>query len=511
MEKQPLQPLLDDLPEEGRARLLNGLERTRAGKSTDLRSPFYGRENTREEIISKLELAIGETSIQVLKDSDVREREKIGPYSIQSPMADRWDTVEPYFHQLFSADEECFSKAVKQFSALVPSHSLRMSTLQTAFDMMPTDTSLGLPWLTRDRSYVGDYLDRAAHLTDPSDLYPFVLYWRGQPTGPNQLPKQRVVWGSDHAETIRGATILYPMLNALRNLRGFSAWLGAPYVDDAMTRILTRANGKRIISMDYSGFDSSAHERLISAAFDVLREWFNEDAGLTLDLLEEIVLTAGLVVPDYVLLGRRGGIPSGTVVTNALGTIINGIAGLYVGFRSNSNLDDYELLGDDSVFLFSDSLEPENIAEIVGELGLVSNPEKQYVSTNAVHYLQRIHTTDWMPGGVCVGVRSPYRALNGMMSYERFRNDWNQYMDTSRWIMQCENVKHDPRFREFVQFLKDGDRVLKSGMSPIEAFRRAGGAEVIRSVLSIASFPYNVQNPERVRMFETTRILLELQ
>jgi len=485
------------------------MARTATGFQEDLRTPLYGKE-PRERILEDLEEKVGYTDFEELTSIDEAEKAKVGPWSIMLPYTEREADLQKYWHQEWNADSEVLAHAVESVTSLVPKGALRLASFEAAYDLMPKDTSLGLPWVSRERGYARSYLDRAKSVKSPEDIFPCILYWRGQSAGLKKLPKQRVVWGFDHAETVLGATVLYPVLNYLREHNGFSAWLGDVYVDVAMTRLLRRAQGRRVISADYSGFDSSLHRNLLDKVDDVLASWFDKPGAERVHLLGIISDTVPIVVPYDVLGGRTGGMPSGSVLTNLRDTIANLIAGTYVAYRVGCRIEDFEVLGDDSVFLFSDDLPPEQFSEAVTDLGLSCNPEKQFVSRESAHFLQRWHSLKYVRNGLCCGVRSPYRAISSMLGYERFRVGWNKYLDSARWIMQVENVKHDPRFHAFVKFLKDGDEVLAAGVDPSIIFRKAGGADEIRSVLSIASFPFNVQNPERVEEFETTRVLRSL-
>jgi hypothetical protein len=501
--------LLRAIPQEGAARLELSLARTEVGFGEDLRTPFFNGKS-RSEILNLLQDRIGFTSFQELTGIDETEKAKVGPMSIMLPYSERKPDVMKYWKQRFNADYEVLEKAAQKVSSLLPRRALSPASFDAAYDLMPRDTSLGLPWLTRDRRYASSYLDRARSLSSPEEIYPCVLYWRGQSAGLNEIPKQRVVWGFDHAETIFGATVLYPVLDALKRLNGFSAWLGDVFVDEAITRILRRSQGRRIISADYSGFDSSLHIELLNYVDLILGGWFDELGAARVQLLGQISNRVPLVVPFSILNGRTGGMPSGSVLTNLRDTIANLLAGWYVAYHEGVEIEDYEVLGDDSVFLFSDDLPPETFSDVVSDLGLESNPAKQFVSDTGVHFLQRWHSLEYSNNGLKRGVRSPFRAISGMLSYERWRRDWNKYLDSARWIMQVENTKNDPRFRTFVRFLFDGDRVLRSGIDPTTVFRKAGGADVIRSTLSIASFPFNVQNPEKIEAFETTQVLRSL-
>jgi len=498
------------LPVEGTDRLERYLDRCDAGFPDDLRTPLY-QAAPREEIIKLCEETIGFTRFEELTQIDEHERDKVGPFSIMLPAKERLPDLEKYWKQTWHPDEECLREAFEFVSSLINSGSLRPASYDTAYSLMPKDTSLGLPWLTRDRAYADLYFERAVNASSVDDFYPCVWYWRGQPKGLSEIPKQRVVWGMDHAETIKGATILYPTLDALRRLNGFSAWLGAPFVDEEATRLLSRAQGRRILSMDYSSFDSSLPRELLDLVDQVLSSWFVESASAVIRLLGELCATVPIVVPYSVLSGRNGGMPSGSVMTNLRDTLANLIAGYYCASRHDTTILDYMVLGDDAVYLFKDEIDPRDVESVMGELGLECNPDKQFISSRSCHYLQRWHSLDYVREGLNVGVHSPYRTLSGLTGYERFRTGWNKYMDTARWIMQVENCAWDPRFHKFVTFLYHGDRVLQSGMDPAEIFKRAGGADMIRSVLNIASFPFNVKNPDRVNEFKTTKLLREIQ
>jgi hypothetical protein len=325
----------------------------------------------------------------------------------------------------------------------------------------------------------------------------------------------------DHLETIWGLTILYPVLNRLRVLTGFSAWSSDVAVDDAVTTLLEKAEnqGLTIISADYSNFDASVPAHIIQCVFDLLRYWFTDETESRLDVLESSFSTLPLITPDGVFEGRNGGVPSGSALTNLVDTLVNLIAGKYAAKRLGIELMSYEVLGDDSIFVFKPTPKLEDLSAAFMELGLDSNPEKQFVSTRSAHFLQRWHSLDYRLSGKCRGVRSIYRTLNGMMSLERWINTETdeidedskfKYLMSARIIMQANNVRWHPMFKEFVELMKEDDKILKTGIDPTTVFRRAGGSDAIRSALSIASYPFNQQDPDMVDEFAVTAVLREL-
>jgi hypothetical protein len=455
---------------------------------------------------------IGVIGIPVLDERDEKEIEKIGSYSIMKPSSERLPSLMEYGHASFDPDMGSLKRAFDTICRDMPAHSVRPWSLESAYKQVYRDSeNLGLPYLTKDKSYLNYYLEVARKILTPEEFDPAMWYWRGTATGPSEAPKQRDVWGVPHYETILGQTIYKPWLSVISNREGHAAWVGDWKVDDAMTRILKKANGRPVYSLDQKSFDKKLSYEMLMMARDYMEHCLSTSVSERIWLLAEVGATLSIVVPyDVVHQNRKGGMMSGRVGTNPEDTELNRMACWYCAYRDGTTIEDGEWMGDDAVVLFKDPIDPDDLAVYMSELGLECNPDKQFISSTAVHYLQRVHTLDYQIDGRCVGVRSPYRALNSMMSYERLKKGWNKYMDTARWIMQVENTKHDPRFVEVVKFLKEGDKVLSSGMDPASVFKAAGGADEVRSTLGIASFPFNIQNPEKVNEFNTTRVLRTL-
>lgn len=503
---ESLQRLMDSLPRESVERLERYLGRCNLGSEQDLRTPFY-QAAPREEVIDRLRSILGSAPFEELQDIDDHEASKVGPLSLVLPYSERRSSVQEYWSQTWNPDESCLNAAFHDVLSFIPERSLRPASFQLAFNEMPKDTSLGLPWLTRDRKYAGWYLDHAQRVVSPEDFFPCVLYTRGTASGPTET-KNRVVWGFPHDETILGATILYPCLGVLQRRPGFSAWLGESYVDTECTRILHKARGRLIVSGDYSGFDSSLSVHLLDLVDELLMSWFVEAATPRIQLLSKLSNTIGLVVPFEVLVGRDGGMPSGSVLTNLRDTLANLLAMFYCAHRLGLVVDDFMVLGDDCVILFNDDPDVQQLASCMLELGLTFSEEKQFLSTTGLHYLQRWHSLEYARFGENVGIHSVYRSVTGLTGYERFRTGWNKYMDSVRWRMQLENCHNHPQFRVIVlEFYREGD--FLGSMDSVTLFKKAGGSPRIREVLDIASFPFNVKNPDRVDEFEITQILRE--
>jgi len=497
-------------------RLDRSLNHARFGFPHDLRTPFFDGA-PREEIAEIARSVIGFTKYKELTTIDEHELSKWGMYSWMVPWKERRSSVDDFRHQNYSGIDSVLSHAVTRVASLFPRGGFRPMEIHTAVEAMPKKTMLGLPTMSSDVSLIPQYEQRAIALRSAHEINPAVAGWRGQAAGLHELPKQRLVWMMDHVETILGLTILYPVLNRLRELDGFSAWNSDLVVDQKITKLLlhARSSGDTIVSADFSKFDASVPNALLHAVFDILRHWFAESAHERLNILEEAFTTSSLVTPDGIFGGRTGGVPSGSALTNLVDTLVNLIAGYYVAERCGVVLTKFEVLGDDSVLVFHPTPGVDVLSQAYKELGLDVNPEKQFVSDVSCHFLQRWHSLTYQLRGVSRGVRSPYRALNGMMSLERevhLSKDAKaqrrfKYLMTARLAMQVNNVRWDPRFMALIKLWKEGDKIIRTGIDLAVVFKRAGGADEIRSSLSIASYPFNQQDPEEVETFAVTQAL----
>jgi hypothetical protein len=463
----------------------------------------------REDIIARWNSLLGDTGYSWLNDLESDESKKIGPYSIMLPWNERRNGIYDYFVQNeFRGSEDAYSDAFAVVRSQLPK-ALRVSTLESAFEGMPRGTNWGLPLFTKRQESYPEYLLRAKEADSnayqmASEVYPAVLFWRGQAQGLDLDPKQRDVWGVDHMPIIVGKTYVDPLLKALKYQRGFSAWTGFDEVDKRVTEMLERR--LPIFSVDFSGFDKSANRRLIQSAYSLIDSCFSNLPIARLKFKENVFLTNSIVTPDGILQGRNGGVPSGIDDTNLIDTLINALAANYVAERMGIGLIHGEFMGDDGLWQFSEPVDLELVGLAVAELGLTLNTGKTSVSTDMVHFLQRVHHYQYFLEGLNRGVRSTMRTLGSMMSFERMRQGWTGEFNTLRWIMQVENTKWHPKFDEFVDFLRQGDEFLQD-RNPIEILKAIGGWRGAEGVLGVTSFPWRVESLKGLASFRTVREL----
>jgi hypothetical protein len=479
---------------------------------TDIRTPFYD-ERDRQWIAGRLEETIGHSEFPEMEAIDGKELDNLGTQSIRAAYPDRIDSVEEYMTQFCDFDRESFDYARRRLFSLLPNGSIRPWTIRNAAESAPSHTYTGLHRCVSSDEYFDEYLERAERATDPEDIYPSVLGARVTANGTNK-PKVRVVFMADKAQVFLDLTVERPLLEAIRKLPGFTPWIGQDAVDEEITRILRKAEQLQVpvYSLDQSHFDASVPRELLDVVRDAMYHYCPSDK---LDLIMEVFATVGLVCPDREWGPRNGGVPSGSGLTNMVDSLINLFAGWYCAYRLEVELIDYSIQGDDAVFLFSQAVDPQDLADAMLELGLTTNAEKQFISERSAHFLQRWHSLDYMPDGIAHGVHSPYRSLVGLTGLERYINDRDvniRYLMTARAIMIVENLRHHWAFEAIVkEFMVGGDDVFQEDIDPVDIVRLAGGAEAIDRATNRSSFPFNVQDPRGIELMKTTQILRSLR
>jgi len=507
METEPLSSLQATLPHVGWRRLESFLGSVERGQPENLVTPFLPDEWRSHELEygSWYAESIARSGVDEFNAVEEREAQKFGPFSIRLPYSEREEGVLEYLTQKEVKENKFLLFAFDRIKRWIPKHSLLPVDFSDSYASMPKDSNLGLPWFTRDRSVAIDYLKRARQLEADgytSQVYPAALGWRGQPNGTNK-PKQRVVWMFDHLDTVVGITIQMPLLRALRPRLEFAAWNELSVVDRAITGMIDRTRFP-ILSIDFSGFDKSLPGTVIHLAFELLRYWFVERARRRIDWLENTLLTVGLVTPKGILRDRSGGMPSGAALTNAVDSLCQLL--LMYGHALSGTV-----LGDDGVYLFDHEVDLDELSSLFfNEYGMTISSDKGSLSLDHVSYLQRVHLRTYRRHGLCVGVRSLTRTWNGATHRERGHSGLPPEFFSARTIMQLENAKWHPKFREAVKYFWSVDKYARE-LDPSEIFLRSGGVRVVEEVLGLTAFRFGNELPSQgLNTFETVRELRSL-
>jgi hypothetical protein len=490
-----LQPYLDTLDPEARERVTRSLERTARGYDQDLTTPLIPDKSNptpgREQRIAEFDSFCLPSQFPWLDEDEITQREKIGPYSIMLPYAERRQSVEKFFDvRDTSIHTDSADYATYELSKLVSS-TLHATDLDSAYNRMPRGTNLGLPFATADQDYrrmvleLARFIGRTGYNAEPD---PSMLFWRGQPKGLLELPKQRNICGIPHYVILWELTIQESFTRYAVKNPEFSAWVNDDAVAEAISMVFEVAEHD-ILSVDFSGFDTSVPSSIIRLVFDVIRSWFSTHSRSVIDYVERIFLEIPILTPTGILTGRDGGVPSGMGTTNMVDTLVQKWIMHYVAHRMHNEVVVHMAQGDDGVVVFRRPWRIDDVVDIAHELNMDISSSKGGVSKDVIHYLQNVHHRGHKIGGLCVGVRPAYRVLNGMLSYERFHKGWKGADDSFRWQQQVDNARWHPKFKEIVQFLWDNDAYVREYTNQ-QLMKKAGGRAAVESALGQAAFPY---------------------
>jgi hypothetical protein len=516
------EPYLSGLPLETELRVRRSLESQEHGFDVDLVTPLVpDKKHPTEGRIAQID-RVGQfllpTGYEWLDMAEEEQKLKIGPYSITAPYALRKSQVYSFFeYHKVSYSGEALDYASNQVSSLLSGVKLHSVSVETAFSDMPKGTNLGAPFFSSDYEEYGRAVLEMARAVirrkfSDKEIEPCLLYRRGQPRGLTEDPKDRTVWGYSHIYTILELMLQIPMLHALRKRPEFAVWINQNAVDEAVTVILDEASSD-VLSVDFSGFDASVPFLLINRVFDIIRGWFSSREVSLIDFVERVFTTTGLLTPEGILTDRNGGVPSGSGLTNLIDSLVQLLAFHYFAFLTHNDVEMSIVQGDDGVHSFRKRWSLEDVQEIFENLGLKVSSDKGGVSSAMVFFTQNVHHKEYRKDGICVGIRPMYKALNGMLSYERFHKKWNSYDDSIRWRQQLQACSRHPAFRKAVRWLYDSDRFSKLTLSQL--VKEAKGKEMVESALDIKPFPYGKPSLEELEHsaveYELMRIRYEEQ
>lgn len=221
--------------------------------------------------------------------------------------------------------------------------------------------------------------------------------------------KIRAVWGFPLDVIVEEGRTFFPYLQWLKKERTPVAYGieiatgGMRYVDDMLRDF---PNSQYIIG-DWSEFDKTVPAWLIKDAFSIVMNSFDftkveDSTGLIWPVNEtQSIRRAKRVIRYFVNTpirlndGRRfmktGGVPSGSMFTNIIDSLINMIVMRYTLYHTTGRMPQAELyLGDDSVLVADGIINLDDMADVAEQaFGMKLNRQKSYVTTKThnVHFI----------------------------------------------------------------------------------------------------------------------------
>lgn len=278
---------------------------------------------------------------------------------------------------------------------------------------------------------------------------PFTMFHRGK-----NEEEARIVLAESKEMFLIGGRFFYPYFNAMKkvNLR-YAGGLRRLSTSAKMNFI--KWNCRFALSVDYSKYDSSIPQLLTSLAFKIIESNFimNEEQAKAWEIYVKYFQQGGMLAPDgYIYYGRRHGVPSGSVFTSVIGSIVNCLIIEYFRIRTGAMITDHIVLGDDCIIGLIQPKSVTSFAEVAKELGInVGLDDSQLLrSDELIHFLghywdegmPRRAITETITRLCCPEVRKPWTRA-------KFKSDEylvglfdkiKDYQNDNEWFWNIGNI-----------------------------------------------------------------------
>jgi hypothetical protein len=384
----------------------------------------------------------------VLKDIELKQRDKIGPRSIAVPWKDRRDSVYDYFGESTPVVLDIIMPQSASMGSLQPISKM------SSIELLKNSTNSGLPYFTRKSNVKDKLLEEWDDLMDRND--PCVLFTRTQ-----EGKKTRGVWGYPAINSANEMRFYSPLL-AYQRKQSWRSVLNSP--DDVavnITNILVKSkiSNKTMVSVDFTAYDASVRTHLQYYSFEYIKKLFMKNYYSDIDNIKYTFGNISLVTPDGIISGQHG-VPSGSTFTNEIDSIAQYLVAMNSGFVKDSNI---QVQGDDGVYSINDD-DVDSFIKYFNSCGLQLNDTKSVISKDYCVYLQNLYHVDYINNeSIIPGIYPIYRALNRILYQERYVNFKSVGLSgadyyTIRTISILENCKNHPLFEDFVKVIVDLDK-----------------------------------------------------
>ncbi|GMK36934.1 MAG: RdRP [aquatic viral metagenome] len=362
-------------------------------------------------------------------------------------------------------DKRAFNLALRDLKRAFPKPQVGLTSLPITDTLhyLKPETNSGLPLLIRKKEdWIRGKREAFKILHGKLKPLPCVAFYRTQPnkSDPKGPPKVRLVWGYPLAMTILEATVAIPIMDLLQENRHCPYPLG--YTGLGIAGRLQRARWSEIqFCMDWSKFDSTVPRKVLKVIFDYLKSWFiDQESQRKVEIVADYFFHSGILMPDgKVYVGRRRGIPSGSLFTQIVGSMANYFLIKYLAYRTNTWVDDKGILvfGDDSVIPLSKFPNLKAWAEEAGRLGMTIHPDKQVLSHGAPHFLGHFWEgpLPWRP------LEETYQALATSERHKKFQSsdEYATYVVDKALALIIDNAKAYHAMVDFLAFFLKMDIV----------------------------------------------------
>jgi hypothetical protein len=229
---------------------------------------------------------------------------------------------------------------------------------------------------------------------------PDMAFTRTQLTKLTERLKIRNVFGQSFPYIILEGLTAHPLMEMFSNNETFFFVGKDPRIWVPRLLEKMKQRNSKLMSIDWSYFDTTAEPWEISDAFDLLRsilEFPNEESEDAFEFSKVFFINRKIAAPNSTVYFKQCAVPSGSFFTMIIDSIVNWRRLLYLFMKVYGYIPrDLFVQGDDGIVGCTDDVSPYALATAIPRrLSWVLNPEKCYegYSASQTPYLQR--TLKW--------------------------------------------------------------------------------------------------------------------
>lgn len=445
------------------AGLLAYFSHTESGSDVDIRPPFWEGQ-TRAEVcdrwMQKMVQNKVDTMVPGLLAYEEEMMSKVGPLSIQEPLAKRIPKIEEYYTDISLLSEPIDDRAIDLFLQTLLPVKVQMRSVVKTLKKMKLSTNSGSPLFTKRKLvtspqllwYQQQWKEKVA-----------TLGWRGQEGGPEPDDvKQRVLFMFPFFYNIQELQYYQPLIESWQHYHINSAYENMRAVEVKLTRCFDTKGDDFVVVTDFKGFDQHFNKDLQTAARKCIAfQTYNSEDWL--DQIFPIKYEIPLVCSESLMFTGDHGMGSGSGGTNFDECNAHGCMQHEAAMKKGKRLNPYSNAYGDDGYLSFPGIDVDHIIEVYSSHGQVLNPDKQTADKHSAVYLRRyFHDSYRDEEGIMLGVYATERALGRLLGQERFISFSKGSMDYKRYVVLralsiIENCNRHPMFNQFVDFVLEGD------------------------------------------------------
>lgn len=399
---------------------------------------------------------------------------KVGPLSVQLPIAERMHDIDSYYEGILLPSEPISDSAVKAVvKEFNPTRGLTPRNQRGTVTGMKLSTNSGSPFFAKRRAVLSHTVPCRVHSYRQGVVQQLqrgnwnaaaVIGWRGQEGGPSISDvKQRLVWMFPFAVNVCELQVYQPFIEAAQRFNVIPAWVSMESVDTQITKLFdSKTPSDLVVCTDFSKFDQHFNAHMQESALNILTAILSP--GMTSSDWLRTVFPIKYNIPlaygwEKIRFGSHG-MASGSGGTNVDETLAHRALQFETAQSKGVRLNPFsQCLGDDGILSYP-GITVEDVLNVYRSHGLEMNADKQYASTQDCVYLRRWHHKDYRIDGICAGVYSTMRALGRLRYLERFMDPkyWDEKAVALRQLSIIENCKFHPLREEFAEFCMKRDK-----------------------------------------------------